>query len=111
MQPLRTRPGTSEQEDTNKNPGPLLPDPGPVGSGPDGPTPNPEKPEDHDSEIDTGDVDLEPMAKETEEPDKAFTTPGAEKTCDFISVNGQGKVEVWPDLDWREYYRSDLRHS
>ncbi|KAF6814673.1 hypothetical protein CSOJ01_03896 [Colletotrichum sojae] len=63
-------PESPEQEDSNKNPGPG------------GPAPDPRKPEGDDSEIDTSDVDLEPIEKDTEEPDKAFATPGAEEKCD-----------------------------
>lgn len=103
-------PEPSEREDSDKNYGPLLPDPGPVGSGPGGPSPTPEKPEDNDSEIDTSGVDLEPILSETDEPDKAFTTPGAEETCAVVWEHVQGEVTFWA-AEWVDYYRSDLRRS
>ncbi|KAF6816174.1 hypothetical protein CMUS01_12316 [Colletotrichum musicola] len=98
-------PDSPEQEDNNKDHGPVLPDPGPVGSGPGGPIPGPEKPEDDDSEIDTGGVDLEPIEKETEEPDKAFATPWAEKRPCLL-----GMTELhWPNQRWRPSTHTPLK--
>lgn len=67
---------SSEQESREKDRRPLLPDPGPVGSDPE--KPGPKKPEDTVPEIDTSGFDLSPGAYETDEPEHAFTTPGAD---------------------------------